>query len=186
MVVEFKWHGPQVLKFATRQLQAGVQAVTLDYHRMCRKAASIPNTGRVIKLKQTKRAKAMRKNRKKAGSRIPVFIPGVGWWMSKHRRKSGGIRNKTQITVYPYSSKSGEPVRRRTGVGQKNIVQTFDRRAIVGRAGYTSNARYMLFHELGIRYPRGQQKRPTLVPVLLGNRKRLQMVFRRAAERTKP
>jgi len=186
MAVEFKWHGPQVMKFTLRQLYAGVKAVTLDYHRMCRKAASITNTGRVIKLKQTKRAKAMRKQRKKPGSRIPVFIPGVGWRMSKNRRKSGGIGNKTQITVYPNSSKPNEPVRRRTGVGQKNIVMTYDDQAGIGRVGYTSNARYMMFHELGIRYPRGVQKRPTLVPVLRGNMRRLQIIFTRAAQRTKP
>ena len=186
MAVVFKWHGEAVLKFTTRQLAAGVQAVTLKYHRMCYKVTSTPNKGRVIKLKQTKRAKAMRKKAKKPGSRIPVFIPGVGWRMSKNRRKSGGITNKRQITVYPNSSQPNEPVRRRTGIGQKNIVQMFDRQAIVGRVGYTSNARYMLFHELGIRYPRGVQKRPTLVPMLLNNRARLQAVFRRAAERTKP
>jgi hypothetical protein len=167
---------------------------------MARKRASITNTGETIKLKRKKRRRpkislglTAEKDKKgktvivqRRGVRFPIYIPGVGWRTSKFIRKnSKSIGNKTQITIYPHSSKPGESVRRRTGIGQKNIVG--GRKGLRARVGYTAVAKYMTFHELGIRYPRGgKQKRPTLVPVLRRNHVRLAGIMRNAADRTKP
>ena len=108
-------------------------------------------------------------------------IPNTGQTVEVQRQTPGG--NKSTRTVYPNSSKPGEPVRRRTGHGQKNIVYIVT--DTVGRVGYTANARYMTFHELGIRYTRGIQQRPTIVPALWNNLPRLKAIFRRVAEATK-
>ncbi len=176
-IATFKWNGPAMVAYNEKQLKAALDAVWIEFQSMSRKRTGITNTGQVIKLKGSKR-------KRKAGSRVPIYIPGVGWRMSSNVRKRGGGQNKTQITIYPNSSKPGESVRRRTGIGQKNIVG--GRNGLRARVGYTAVARYMTFHEVGIRYPRGKQKRPTLVPVLQRNRSRLAGVMRRAADRTKP
>lgn len=169
-------------QYNNRQLQAGLEAVWVAFQKIVRKRAGLINTGKVIKLNPDKDQEGGKKKAK--GSRIPIYIPGVGWRMSKKTRKRGGITNKTQITVYPNSSKPGEPVRRRTGIGQKNIVG--GRRGFRARVGYTKNARYMTFHELGIKYPRGTQRRPLIVPALRDSAKRLNNIMRIAAQRTKP
>jgi len=173
----FKWNGPALVAYNQKQLEAGLTAVWIEFQRISRKMTGITNTGQVIKLKGSNR-------KRKAGSRVPIYIPGVGWRMSSKVRKRGGGQNKTQITIYPNSSRPGESVRRRTGIGQKNIVG--GRNGLRARVGYTAVARYMTFHELGIRYPRGKQKRPTMVPALRRNHPRLASVMRRAADRTKP
>ncbi len=197
---KFKWNGPALVAYSERQLKAGLEAVWIEFQRMTRKRASITNTGEVIKLKGKRKrrptisigltAEKDKKGRsvivRRRGKRFPIYIPGVGWRMSKFIRKHpDSIGNKTQITVYPHSSKPGESVRRRTGIGQKNIVG--GRQGLRARVGYSPVARYMTFHEIGIRYPRGgKQKRPTLVPVLRRNHQRLAGLMRRAADRTKP
>ena len=178
-IVKFKWNGPALIEYNHRQLEAALEVVWIEFQRMTRKRVGITNTGQVIKLKGSG------KQKRKAGGRIPIYIPGVGWRMSKNKRKRAGIPNRTQITIYPNSSKPGESVRRRTGIGQKNIVG--GRKGVRARVGYTAAARYMTFHEVGIRYPRGgKQKRPTLVPTLRRNHQRLAGLMRRAADRTKP
>lgn len=155
-ITRFKWNGPALEAFNERQLQRGLDAAWIEFQRMCRKRAGIANTGKVIK--------------KKGGQ----------------RRGAGGrfVGNKTQRTIYPNSSKPGESVRRRTGIGQKNIVG--GRRGMRARVGYTAIARYMTFHELGIRYSSGIQQRPTIIPTLSRNRDRLARIMARAAQRTKP
>lgn len=96
------------------------------------------------------------------------------------RPRAGG--NATQRTIYPDSSKPGESPRRRTGFGRDNIVWGYRRSLQEGRVGYTKNARYMLFHELGIRFRKvGFQRRPTIIPSLRDNRFRLVELGRRAA-----
>lgn len=204
-VARIKWNAKGLEEYNERQLQNGLEAVWIEFQRIVRKRASLINTGKVIKLKGKKKRKfrgrdhGLQKERKikdkttgvtrtvrTVRSRIPIYIPGVGWRMSKRFRKPGdkGIKNKTQITVYPNSSKPGEPVRRRTGFGQKNIVG--GRRGGVARVGYTKNARYMTWHELGIRYPRGQQRRPLIIPALRDSRDRLSKLMARVAQRTSP
>jgi hypothetical protein len=99
------------------------------------------------------------------------------------RQTKGG--NKTSRTVYPNSSKPGESPRRRTGFGQKNIVRGMNAQRPAARVGYTRLIRYMTFHELGIRYSRGIQQRPTLVPAFRNNIHRLSTIARIAAQRTR-
>ncbi len=178
-ITKFKWNGPAFTAYTQKQLEAALEVVWIEFQRMARKRTGITNTGQVIKLKGSRQGK------RKAGSRVPIYIPGVGWRMSKNVRTRAGKSNKTQITIYPNSSKPGESVRRRTGIGQKNIVG--GRQGMRARVGYTAVARYMTWHEVGIRYPRGGlQKRPTLVPAIKRNAARLSMLMRRAAEATKP
>lgn len=99
------------------------------------------------------------------------------------RPRKGG--NKTQRTIYPNSSKPEESPRRRTGFGRTNIVFGYSKQRKEGRVGYTRNARYMTFHELGIRYKRvGFQRRPTIMPVFRDNRRQLLAVGRAAVRGT--
>jgi hypothetical protein len=177
---EFKWNGPALVAYNEKQLKAALKAVAITFQKIVRKRAGIINKRQIIKLKRKKGKSTLRK----AGSRIPIYIPGVGWRMSKNVRKRGGKANKTQITIYPHSSRPGEPVRRRTGVGQKNIVQGVE--GLRARVGYTKNARYMTMHELGIKYPKGKQRRPLMVPALRDTHPQLANVMRAAADRTKP
>ncbi len=109
---------------------------------------------------------------------------------TRHKRvrdtsQQGGGPKGSQYSTWDNSSRQGEAVRRRTGFGQKNIVWGFDGTRIIGRVGYTRNARYMTFHELGIRYSGGLQKRPTLVPALADNISRLFAIVKRGAQRHK-
>lgn len=179
-VTKFEWNGPALVAYNEKQLKAGLKATSVAFQKIVRKRASITNKGVVIKLKRKKGTTTTRK----AGTRIPIYIPGVGWRMSKNVRKRRGKANKTQITIYPNSSKPGEAVRRRTGIGQKNIVQ--GTQGMRARVGYTKNARYMTFHELGIKYPRGVQKRPLMVPALRDSHPQLANIMRLTADRTKP
>ena len=112
--------------------------------------------------------------RKKAG------ITNAGASGPVARQTQGG--NKNTRTAYPNSSKPDESPRRRTGFGQKNIVMGVNASGLVARVGYTRAARYMTFHELGIKYSKvGLQQRPTLVPAARDNAARLNAVFQRAA-----
>lgn len=177
----FTWNGPALVAFNEKQLKAALDAVRIAFQRKVRLRASIVNTAQVIKLKRKKGKKTLRK----AGSRIPIYIPGLGWRMSKNVRGGGGVANKTQITIYPNSSRPGEPVRFRTGFGQKNIVS--GTKDMTARVGYTKNARYMTFHELGIRYPTsGFQRRPLMIPTLRDERKDLIKIMAKRARETKP
>lgn len=99
--------------------------------------------------------------------------------MAKHKQKTR--------TIYPNPSRPGEPPRVRTGQGLKNIVGGLSPDGLAWRTGYTRNARYMTFHELGIRYARvGLQQRPTVVPALQNNLQRLFEIAKRAAQATRP
>lgn len=95
--------------------------------------------------------------------------------------------NKTTRTIYPNSSKPGEPPRRRTGQGQKGIVGGTSEDGLSWRTGYTRAVRYMAFHELGIRYAKvGLQQRPTVMPALTNNINRLEEIARRVMQATRP
>lgn len=106
-------------------------------------------------------------------------VPNPGQVVPITRPRKGGA--KTQRTIYPFPSESGESPRMRTGFGRKNIVQGYSKQRKEGRVGYTRNARYMTFHELGIRYKHGEQKRPTIIPALRDNHERMVAVGRNAA-----
>jgi hypothetical protein len=101
----------------------------------------------------------------------------------KRPRKGG---NKTSRTIYPNSSIPGESPRRRTGFGRKNIVWGYRSTMKVGRVGYTRDARYMTFHELGIRYRKvGYQQRPTIIPALRDSRAQIVAIARAEAAGTR-
>jgi hypothetical protein len=113
-------------------------------------------------------------------ARKKASISNRGVRVAIKRPRKGGA--KTQRTVYPHSSRPGESPRRRTGFGHKNIVQGYNAAQQDGRVGYTRNARYMTFHELGIRYKRvGFQQRPTIVPAIRENHRRMMIAGRNAA-----
>lgn len=117
-------------------------------------------------------------------ARVKAGVPNIGVRKRRVRDTSaqGGGKRGSQYTVYPHSSKPGESPRRRTGLGQKNIVG--GREGLVARIGYTAQARYMTYHELGIRYSIvGLQHRPTIVPAVKDNRLRLIKLMERAAKR---
>ncbi len=132
-------------RLTDRQMDAFLQAATLELHRQALKNASVSNKGKVVKIT---------------------------------RPRKGGA--KTQRTIYPNSSLPGESPRRRTGFGWSNIVWGYSKSRKEGRVGYTRNARYMTFHELGIRYKRGKQQRPTIVPAIRDNLQQLKAVARNA------
>ena len=113
-------------------------------------------------------------------SREAAGVMNEGVPVAITRPRAGG--NKTSRTVYQHSSRPGEPPRRRTGFGQDNIVGGFDRARMAARVGYTRAARYMTYHELGIRYPSGTQQRPTIIPAERDNRQRLVQLMKRAAD----
>ena len=105
--------------------------------------------------------------RRMIGKKVDAFLSAAGLELHRIARKKASISNrgvtvkikrprkggaKTQRTVYPHSSKPGESPRRRTGFGHKNIVWGYSRQRQAARVGYTRNARYMTFHELGIHF----------------------------------
>lgn len=149
MAVGLTWRGAEFERLCDDAVAKGLEAATLELHTIARQKASVSNVGVSQPVK---------------------------------RIRAGG--NKTQRTIYPFSSKGsptppGESPRRRTGFGQKNIVYGFSRQLMQGRVGYTRAARYMTFHELGIRYGRrGLQYRQTILPALRDNLARLRAIFK--------
>lgn len=160
MVVKLKWNGPEFRRYTDRKIDAFLKAAGTEHLRICQQMASVPN-------------------------------PGVRKKRTRDTSKQGGGRKGSQYTVYPHSSKGaappayGEPPRVRSGFGRKNIVGGYNRPAKAWRTGYTANARYMTFHEIGIRYKRGTQRRATVVPALMLNRDRLTHIGKAAADRIK-
>lgn len=195
-----KWHGEEMQEWIDDAAFAGIQAVGLKLQAIARKKASVVNRGtkkrfevddagkRVYKKKDKKKPAS---KRKKSGGKTETPLSDDDLLLEpeeragyKHRGGGGGSRKPRKKkkyrtrTVYKNSSKPGESPRRRTGFGQKNIVFGHDRKKLQARVGYTRAARYMIFHELGIRYSKvGLQKRPTIVPALADNIPHLSRVF---------
>lgn len=158
MAVTLKVNAKAFAQWADRRIDAYLGAMTLECHRLALKAASVPNPGQVRQFSKGERA----------------------------RRKGEKFRSKTQRTVYPFPSRPGESPRMRTGFGRKNIVMGYSRTLKEGRVGYTRLAQYMTFHELGIRYARvGLQQRPTIMPVVRGEQRRLVAIGRAAMRRVR-
>lgn len=146
-------HSEGFSEFMGDKVDAFLTAVGSELHKLSRLAASRPNTGVTIRF-----SAATRKRRKKS-----KFV------------------NKTQRTIYPDPSKPGESPKMRTTFGQGEIVWGYSKSLQVARVGYTRAARYMTFHELGIRYKRrGKEQRPTIIPSLVDNQRRILMVGKRA------
>ena len=85
-----------------------------------------------------------------------VNIPNTG----KRGRGKGGRYSKT---TYPNPSKPGEPPRKRTGFGQRQIVREIDRQNIVARVGLTVAGLYMFYLDQGTKHV---EKRPFIIETL--------------------
>lgn len=176
MAIELKWKGKQLIEFTKEAMLAGVTAAAAEHQIISLKKVSIQNTPVVVPIEEAREAAGAQL---KGGSPGLIRVANAWYWWEEEGQ------NKTQITVYPFPSKPGESVRRRTGFGQKNIVRGSDAKDISARVGYTRNARYMTEHELGIMFPSGFQKRPTLVPALMDNLDRLAAIAVRAAKKVR-
>lgn len=55
---------------------------------------------------------------------------------------------------YKTPSQAGEPPRKRTGFGQRNVLRVYDKENMTARVGVATNAIYMLFLEVGTRHIR--------------------------------
>lgn len=205
MAVGMKWRGDEFLKLVDKQIVAGLYAAAVELQRLARKKASIPNAGRKKRSKfwedddmdpferaKFEAASKKGKARDKAHARIDkqrfdaASRGSRGYESLRNRLRKQYRKKKTRSrTIYPNSSRPGESPRRRTGFGQKNIVFGVDESTLVARVGFTRNARYMTFHELGIRYSSGLQQRPTIVPATSENLPRLQAIFQRGAKQVK-
>lgn len=104
--------------------------------------------------------------------KLAVNRPNTGQRRVRTRTTSRG-RKGSSYTVYPNSSKPGEPPKVRTGHGRDNIVHEHDAQVPASRVGVRRNALYMIYHELGLRGAR----RPWLVATLM----RVQGVLARLA-----
>lgn len=93
-----------------------------------------------------------------------VNKPNTGKRVKIKRPVKGG--NKSSRTIYPTPSKPGEPPKKRTGFGQRNIVWEYDSAKMVGRYGITKNALYMFFLEIGTRFI---APRPWMLKALTNN-----------------
>lgn len=97
-----------------------------------------------------------------AEARRAVSKPNSGVRVRVKRQTPGG--NKKSRTIYPNPSQPGEPPKLRTGFGARNVVMEFDKAAMAGRVGVTSNAMYMFYLEIGTRKI---ARRPWLMATLL-------------------
>ncbi len=153
MAVTLKWNGPQYGALAGRKMDAFLKAAGAAHWRISLDMA------------------ALSKN------------TGTPVTRTRDTSGQGGGPVGSQYTIYPFPSKPGEPPRIRTGFGRKNIVGGYNKTLQKWRTGYTRLARYMTWHELGIRYPGGTQQRPTIIPALRDNLDRLAVIGKNAADR---
>ncbi len=138
MAVRLKINARAFRRWTSAQQDTYLSAVTLKCHTMAQQAADVQNPPKTIKFSAA----------------------------TRKRRRNEKAKNRTQRTIYPHPSKPGEPPRKRTGFGRRNIVQGYNRQRKQGRVGYTRAAIYMAYHEVGIRYSRGRQQRPTIMPIV--------------------
>lgn len=82
-----------------------------------------------------------------------IGVPNPGRRVKRKRKTSGGDKGST-YTVYPNSSKPGEPPRRRTGWLSSHIRREYAPDRLSSRVGLLPNAKYGLFLELARRYSR--------------------------------
>jgi hypothetical protein len=102
--------------------------------------------------------------------------PNTGVSKTRTRTTSRGVKGST-YTVYPNSSKPGEPPRLRTGFGRRAVTtKKSDWNQFL--IGWMANAFYMALHELGYK-PRGGrfQRRPSLFPTLRRSAPAIRAVF---------
>lgn len=175
----------EALRNATAQ---GIQRATVFYHRQCRMAVNVANTGVRVSAKSVQEQAAKQLKGKSRGlikvSATRKFKDGSSEDVTAHymydanefapkTTKDGKVRKVRSVTIYPYPSQPGEPPRKRTGWGQRHVVWEFvndPSRGPSGRVGIAKNAMYMLYLELGTRRVK---RRPWLVATL---RKYLQSI----------
>lgn len=87
-------------------------------------------------------------------------------------RNTKAGKKGSQYTIYPNSSKPGEPPRARTGFGRQNIVYEFngDVKNPAVRVGVQRNGRYMFSLELGTKRVAA---RPWLLRTLIENKEQI-------------
>ena len=73
-------------------------------------------------------------------------------------------RGRRTRTIYPSPSQPGEPPRKRTGFGQRNVIYRLDQTRMMSKVGIMGNAPYMAYLELGTRRVRA---RPWLLATLM-------------------
>jgi hypothetical protein len=76
-----------------------------------------------------------------------VNQPNTGQRRTRTRDTRAGKKG-SGYTVYPFPAKKGEPPRKRTGFGQRNIAQERDRQHLKIKVGERQNAIYMIYLEL--------------------------------------
>ena len=101
---------------------------------------------------------------------------------TRTRNTSGGVKGSS-YTVYGSPSDPGSPPHKRTGHLQANIVRShYDQVRKSVSIGWTRNAIYGFFHEVGIR----GRKRPHLVRTFMKTRNALSSVYRATFKRIMP
>lgn len=97
--------------------------------------------------------------------RLAVSVPNSGVRVKVKRQTPGG--NKTSRTIYPNSSKPGEPPRLRTGFGRSQIVREINKAELSGRVGITKAGIYMAYLDLGTKHI---ARRPFFMKTLMKNK----------------
>jgi HK97 gp10 family phage protein len=139
------------LKTATSN---GIKRITNHYWRKCREAVGVPNPGRDVSAKEL-RAQAIAAFRGKRTAGLVTFkstdkktgeqYKSTQWYDTQIHN------NKRTMRIYPYSSKPGEPPRKRTGAGQQSIQMEVDSGIPAGRVGVQNAGKYMIYLNFGTR-----------------------------------
>lgn len=79
-----------------------------------------------------------------------LSVPNSGERKKRTRNTVAGKKGST-YTVYPNPSKRGDAPRLRTGHGRGHVQREYDKDALRSAVGLQPGAKYMLFHELGLR-----------------------------------
>lgn len=152
MSTQFVDHSPEFLKLLNNAAAEGIVRCTERYKELAKQTVGVSNPSRRMS------AKEMRKQALKAfnGKRTAGLVT-----FTKTERKTGQVlkstqwfdtsidNNKTTASIYPFSSKPGEPPRKRTGMGQASIQSEFDRGIPAGRVGMRPQAKYMIYLNFG-------------------------------------
>jgi transposase InsO family protein len=93
--------------------------------------------------------------------------------LAVNKQNSAG-RSQGSGRRHANSSKPGEPPRRRTGKGQRNIVKEINSKAVVARVGITKRGIHMLYLEQGTTRV---AQRPWLVATLMKHKRTIGRLF---------
>lgn len=143
MALELTWRGKEFEQHLRKATARGLHRATVFLHAEARRAVSRPNSG--VRVRVKRKVKVRDRNDGEKDKRFKGF-------------------KLVNRTVYPNPSQPGEPPKLRTGFGARNVVMEFDKAAMAGRVGVTSNAMYMFYLEIGTRKI---ARRPWLMATLL-------------------